>query len=180
MRILLDCDDVLADFRERALQTIADVTGERSSPKRDWALFSHLPPEQYDLVIAQVIAPGWCASLEPCAGAQDAVRQLKEHADVYIVTTAFLGARQWAWERERWLADHFDISWEHIVSTHAKYTVVGDAFVDDKPDHIRRWLAHHPGGRPFMWSPWLEDENSDLEGWRTQDWDQVVAFARGA
>lgn len=175
-RVLLDCDGVLADFRTGALDTIEQVIGHRVEAETDWEIFGHLSDEHREKVFGIVRSAGWCADLKPYPEALEAVREIMERADVYIVTSIFRGSPTWTYDRTAWLAEHFGIGWQNIVFTNAKYLVQGDVFVDDKPAHVREWGKHFPEGNPVMWSRWLEERNSDMERYRTQDWGDVIRF----
>lgn len=173
-RVLLDCDGVLADFRTAAVDTIERFTGERHVPKSDWELFGHLDPGIRERVEAEIHAEGWCRNLAPYSDAQEAVREMHQVAEVYIVTTPYYRHKTWCYERTMWLYEHFDIADRNVIFARDKHLVEGDVFVDDKPSHVRTWREFHPEGHGVMWSSWLMEKNRDMEPYRTQDWGEVL------
>lgn len=176
--VLLDCDGVLADFRTRALDVVEEVTGvRRLAANSDWEMFGHLNEEQNTAVWDIIRSPGWCSSLEPYPEALEAVRELQELANVYILTAPVRGSQTWSYERTEWVSEHFGIGFHNVILAQAKYLVQGDVFVDDKPGHVREWMANF-GGNGFVWSNWLEPTNSDLETYRTQDWGDIIKLVR--
>lgn len=175
-RVLLDCDGVLADFKSSALDLIERFTGRREVPKTDWDLFGHMTPEARSQVEEAIYAEGWCHSLRPFPDAQEAVREMLQVAEVYIVTTPYYRHKTWCYERTLWLYEHFGIPEQHVIFARDKHLVQGDVFVDDKPAHVRDWREHHPEGQGIMWSGWLHERNMDMEPYRTQDWGDVLKY----
>ncbi len=146
-RLLCDVDEVLADFQTPMCEARFDLYGRRAHPEdcEGWDCFSIMTDYERRGVFATICRPGWCAGLQPKPGAQDAIQELRGICDVYAVTSHFAGAPTWVHERDAWLRDHFGFERRHIIHTSAKFMVKGDALLDDNPNHVRQWLAEHPG-----------------------------------
>lgn len=150
--VLLDCDGVLADYVGGALKLVHRVTDARFT-REDVDVYDFapklLPDDAHRAEFAHLISqPGFCASLEPCTGAVDGVRELSEVGDVYVVTASSGPNPTWAYERDRWLLVHFGIGHHRVIHTHAKHRVHGDMFVDDRPEYIEAWRF----GQRLLWA----------------------------
>lgn len=141
--ILLDCDDVLADFATPALGLVAVLGGPALTPEKrfQWEigeLLNDLPAakEQFWSTLSE---PGWCSQLEPYADASHAVQELQKLGEVVVVTSPLKRSRTWMHERTDWLKKHFGIEHSHVVNSSNKRWIHGDFLADDKPDNLRDW-----------------------------------------
>lgn len=142
--ILLDCDGVLADFVTPSLRVIHELGGPKlhHDDVPDYNLGLLLPEgEPRDTFWARVSEPGWCTELQPYVGAKQLVRELREIGDVVCVTSPMEDGRQWAWERTRWLVEHFGFDRDDVANMSGKHWVHADYFADDSPKHVERWVA---------------------------------------
>lgn len=172
-RFLCDVDGVLADFVTPALKVVERVTG-RPAPAdahEDWDLFRSYPEEVQEVFFREFKRKGWCLSLPVYCEALDGIRHILEIADVYFVTSPMNGP-YWTHEREQWLAGHFGVNRNRIVHTNAKYLCVGDVFLDDKPEHVIEWSAHHPEACAVLWDQPYNRKHMQLR--RADCWDRVV------
>jgi 5'(3')-deoxyribonucleotidase len=149
---LVDVDEVLCDFQNPALALIKKVTGRVYTPADfdTWDIFSVLNVDEADDVFEQMEQPGFCASLPPADGAVEFIWEMREYANVYVVTSPQHN-RHWVYERTEWLREHFNFQKKHIIHTAAKHMVRGDAFLDDKPDHVEHWSKTNPAGLAMLW-----------------------------
>jgi 5'(3')-deoxyribonucleotidase len=176
-RILLDVDDVLGDFTTPFLQILSHHT-KRAWTIDDfssWDLFTAIPAEFRETVLGELEKPGWCRSIKPTEGSVEAVRELQSFCDVYVVTSPY-HTETWVYERTLWLREHFQIDFPHTVFTAAKYVVVGDVLVDDKPLNIEKWLEHHPHGTGMLWD--YPHTRSESVGIRVANWQEVICGIR--
>ncbi len=175
--VLLDCDGVLADFVSATLDLVHTLGGRRhaSDEVRTWEIFDSIgTPELRERVYDRMNREGFCRDvIRPYPGAVEAIADLREHADVYVVTAPFRTAT-WMSERLAWLGHHFALPADHVVFTERKQLVRGDVFVDDKPDHVRRWDAGRRActGRAFLWDQAYNRE-ADLP--RLRSWAELRA-----
>lgn len=184
--VLVDVDDVLADFYTSALRIVGEILGcdVTAGPRTTWDII-----DAFGFTDAQTAAfkqavgrSAFCASLVPYPGAREGIARLREIADVYAVTAPF-HSLHWVSERDWWLAEHFGFTRKQIVHTDAKYLVTGDVFIDDKPDHIRRWAARHTGAAVLWAQPYNVDAFAagkfEFIGrvYRTGSWGVVAGLA---
>jgi len=182
--VLLDCDGVLADFVSAALRIVKSLTGRYYSPETitTWEVFDSLPEDERvrSEVYRAMKAPGGCSNIPVYADALSGVKRLREIADVVAVTSPFKGSLTWAHEREVWLEKYFGIS--NVIHARDKRRVHGDFFVDDKPEHIREWLAYWATRDPNCVGILWQTPRVDQLPHGVSTWDQVieiVSLARG-
>jgi len=172
--LLVDVDEVLADFQTPALDIMSEVTG-RSYTQHDfneWDIFGTLSEEERKKVFQIIEQPGFAAKLKPAEGAQQFIENLSKLGTVIIVTTPFRSPT-WVHERTQWLWQHFGIPSKRVVNTGAKYLVHGRALLDDKPEHVNNWQARHPNELAMLWHI-PNTRNLDHSG-RVHTWDEVLA-----
>ena len=174
-RILIDVDEVLADFQTPVLKVMSQLFGSdvRKEHFKTWDIFENLTKEQVQSVFSHINVTGFCSALEPTPGSQDAIEKLKGLGDVYIVTSPVLSSPTWVHERSEWLWRYFSIPSKHVIHTSAKYLVRGNALLDDRPDHIRNWKTENPEGLGMMWHipNTAELPHDDI---RVKSWQEVI------
>lgn len=184
LRVLVDADGVLGNFvgafaaiirRECGVEIGEhDVTGwdifaairHRFDDEKRWKLAKNL-------CHTAAFSEGFHDLIEPYPGAVEGVRELEQHADVYIVTSPWHGPF-WTYERDAWLKTHFGIGRDRIVHTSAKHLCVGQALIDDRAENCQAWTDAHPSGIGILWDrPWNAD--ADIDGAvRMREWPAVV------
>ncbi len=183
MRILLDCDGVLADFVGGLLELINRECG--TSYRRDditefdigkslgWS--DAMRAKVDDLVRGE---PGMILGLAQEPGARVGFGILEQLAgDIYVVTSPWPGHQTWAYERTQWLWRHFAIPSNHVVHTAAKHLVMGDVLVDDKTSTLESWRREFPSGLAVQW----QTPHNMRDAWygaSTRDWDELVEMCR--
>jgi|SRR5690606_32734157 len=154
-RVLLDVDGVIADFNGLYLKIVEYLFGIKASAEMltDWSGGKSLglSAAQEAEVTKVLVGPGMAYMIEPYQGAVTAVRHLAEKAEVFFVTSPFLGSRTWATDRYEWLKQHFGALANNYVSTSEKQVVYGDVFVDDKPDNVKKWSKAWPSKVALLW-----------------------------
>jgi len=178
VRILLDADEVLYDFQTPALQLISEVLGRQVQPSDfvEWDIFACLTARQRQTVFDAIGQPGFCTALKPHPAAQQAVTQLQQYAEVFVVTSPF-HSPTWVHERQASLRRDFGFLKGHVVHTSAKYVVQGDVLVDDNPSHVLKWQQHNPSGKGFLW----HIPNTRALGYddiRVRSWEDVIEYAK--
>lgn len=179
MRILLDCDGILADFHKMYLPIVNQFTGIslKEEDITSFDVLKHIGKEKYDQIIRNYIQSNQCCLKIPVIeGAKEAVKELQKLGEVVIVTSP-MSTATWCFERTQWLRDHFDISKSKIVFAKNKHYVTGNIFVDDCTDNCEKWRKHNDGYPPFLWDrPWNRKDRKDNKGYYevVDNWEYVI------
>src|ERR1700677_4537513 len=117
-RLLIDVDEVLADFKTPALGALERLCGRKlTADDYDvWDMFTVFSEDEKVKVYAEVGRPGFCRNLEPKLGALQAVHELRQMVDVFPVTSPF-PSPTWVHERTEWLVSLFGFTRHEIVHT---------------------------------------------------------------
>lgn len=83
--------------------------------------------------------PGICALMDPMPGAIEAVNQLKNHFDLYILSTAAWNNPTTWYDKLNWVKKYFggkkdDVFYKRLILSHHKDLCMGDFLIDDRPD----------------------------------------------
>lgn len=144
--IAIDMDGVLADTPAQLRHYYAQETG------------IHLPADAFDgipednclpegAVRRYVFMPGFFRTTPPIAGAAEAVRQLMDEFDVYIVSAA-IEFPQSLPEKLEWLHEHLPfVSWHRIVFCGNKNIINTHYMIDD---HVKN--LDHFAGKTFLFT----------------------------
>lgn len=175
---LIDVDEVLADFVGASVPIVSLVLGRPwgfdDFPDDNWNMFSALTEDELVAVFDQLNQRWFCSNLKVLPGAQDFVKELRKHRNVYAVTAPNHSSDYWVRERNAWLGDHFGIDRGHIVHTDAKHVCQGAEFLDDNPGHVRRWADRHPNGKGMLWSTAHNHRLKGHDELRVHSWDEVL------
>jgi len=176
----IDCDEVLAEFRNSAFDLIKNLTG-RSYSKSDmteWDMEKFLKKEESSLMWDFINeSPNFIKSIKPCEGAKEAIGQLKNYGDIFIITAPIHKCHNFMLKRNKWLLRHFNIEPKNIIYAKAKYLVNVDLFIDDHPDNIEKWVERNKKGKAILWSqPY---NNFEIPGSiRTDNWNIVIDIVK--
>lgn len=180
--LLLDCDGILANFIEACLALLAVRTGRKYAHDviKTWDVFDSLPTDKHlrPVIYDELKRPNGCLNIPVYPGAQAGVAKLREHFEVVIVTSPFVGAPTWMSERETWLKRHFDIGHKNIIHTHQKHRILGDVFIDDKVEHVEQWTKQWQRltPTPVAAALWDRRYNQAAQLPRVHDWEEVLAL----
>lgn len=174
-RLLVDVDEVLADFQTPVLAIVDELFGRKLTPHDfdTWDLFSIFTKEERDQIFARISVPGFCLQFQPKEGAVDAIRELRKTHHVTPVTRPF-PSPTWVHDRMLWLYDHFDIKEPEIVNTAAKHLIQGDALLDDNPQHVLDWIETHPTGMGMLWHIPNTRNMTQYDYLRVHTWAEVI------
>lgn len=173
-RMWIDVDEVLADFQGAVFEVVERLFGRKMTAYDfdGWDLFSTFPPEERAEILRECERPGFCANLRQIPDAREALTELRKHVDLYAVTSPFHSIT-WVHERDWWLQQHMGFQRTEIAYTAAKYLIVADACLDDRPENVIKWKAAHPQGLAMIW-PVPNTSNLPLDDYRVRDWDDVI------
>lgn len=140
MIILVDMDDVLADFEGEFLtRWKAQYPDKPCIELKDRTTFSldkQYPEELHDLIKSIYHIPGFCKSLPPIPGSLEAVLDMKQEGhEVFICTAPLSKYESCVLEKYEWTEQHLGMEWtKKIILTKDKTLVRGDFLIDDNPD----------------------------------------------
>lgn len=150
--ILLDVDDVIADFRGHAEGVVGRIA---------WGLPQPVTLAQRATLDRAMAQPGWCESMPERPGAVALVRRIRQ--PFAFVTKPFRAGPTWAYERTRWLEARFP--GVPVVFTATKWAVRG-TLLDDTLEHVQ---AHRDRGQDaHLVAPGPEDPGRSLEDLLTE------------
>lgn len=174
-RLLIDVDEVLADFHTPVLSVIHELLGKKLTPYDfdEWDMFASFTQEERNQIFARVSEPGFCLDFKPKPGAVEAIAEIRKTHHVTPVTRPF-PSRTWAHDRMSWLYDHFGFKEPEIVTTAAKQLVYGDALLDDNPQHVIDWQATHPNGLGMLWHSPTTRKLTQHDHLRVKSWAEVI------
>lgn len=181
-RILLDCDDILADFTGGMLRWISKRTGfEVDKDEIDnWRVFGDLGIQHLRKDFDRHIELGeFCYQLQDLPGARSAIERIEESVgDVYIVTSPFR-APTWVYERNAWLRERMGVPTERVIHAKSKYVVCGDALVDDSLKNLQEWKSAWPGSMAVLKYVGTHGIDSERRGiHRVKSWNNVIRLLR--
>lgn len=145
LTILLDVDDVTAQFRKRFFEIANEEMGTNytiDDLSMDWDC-DHLlftSEESRSRVWNVVFSRGFAETLELTPGVGDVIESLASRHEVVFLTHQCEKSETWVVDRTRWIEKHFGVVLaSRTVFTSQKYLVDGDIFVDDRPHHLTSW-----------------------------------------
>lgn len=186
-RLLLDVDGPCANFTQKVFNVVKEETGGRETYTPDqvttWDILSILKPEWREKFEKDHYRrKGFCRTIPVVEGAISAVEELRDHVDVHFVTSP-MDTEYWAYERGKYLEEHFSAKPTEVVQTSEKHIVSGDYLVDDKVSHIEKWAEHHPEGTAFLWDmPYnrnVKIKNVPGKIQRVDGWADLLRVIRG-
>jgi 5'(3')-deoxyribonucleotidase len=140
---LVDLDGIVADFERHAIQIYNEKTG---------ANLDEFCPDKYvgdkviiDESIDKVIyreafsRMSFFAGIPMIKNAQEGMRLLSEHFDIYFLTTEYRSNTTCVYEKQRWLDKYFPEWADNTIFTKHKHMVYGDILIDDSPINLKKW-----------------------------------------
>jgi len=150
-RIAIDMDEVMADFKGKYLALFNREFGENLTVDdlRGVKLLA-LRPELRSAVRSYIEDPTFFRDLAVMADAQEVIRELSEHYEIFITTAAMEVPASFTAKYE-WLKEHFSfLSEMNFVFCGDKSIVKADYLIDDNASHFARFCgqgilftAHH-------------------------------------
>lgn len=183
MRILLDCDGVLADLDTHFLAWLRRETGETYTTDQliefDYCKSLGISKRVEARFWASVEHEQHCARLAPFDGAREFVAALQAHHDVRALTATSNAA--WTGQRAAWLQREVGITPRHqiICGKAEKPYVQGDVLVEDAPHNVEAWLAMQPGRVVLIDRPCNRSFQLPRRCVRALDYAEALAFING-
>ncbi len=155
----LDCDGVLSDFYGSVLDALTELGQKPVSygQLRSYDLNLSLGDKHADLARETLRDPSFWTALNELPGIHDAYRRLSSIADVFIVTSPWLGCISWEFARRTWLK-RLSVHDDQVVFARSKHIIHADVFIDDHPGHVQAWASRHPSGLAILVDqPWNKE-----------------------
>ncbi|MDT3958341.1 5' nucleotidase, NT5C type [Staphylococcus kloosii] len=171
--IAIDMDEVLADTVGSLIERLNDrmdlsITYEMLEGKK----LRHAMPEHDGLLTEILREPGFFRQLEVMSGAQDVVKKLTAHYDVYIATAAMDVPTSFH-DKYEWLRQHFPfLDPQHFVFCGRKNIVKADYLIDDNPRQLSIFT-----GKPIMYT--ASHNVDDNRFARVNNWEDVEDYFLG-
>lgn len=119
-----------------------------------------------------LITPGFFKTIPVMPGAVEALSELVNEFDVYIVSTATQHTPLLT-EKQEWLNEHFPfISWNNIVFCGDKSSIQADYMIDDHPKNFNKFK-----GMPILFNAAHNAFINDYH--RVKNWTDVVKLLQG-
>lgn len=159
--IVIDVDDVVAQFRRKFVDVANNVLGtdmrlEDCMDVYECEVAMQLTPAQNSRVWIEVNKKGFAADIEPMPGAVEAIEKLASRYDISFLTSPLKSSPTWVSDRRKWVRKHFGPTLaDSIITTKTKFKVDADIFIDDRPEMIDAWWKHRVqrGGHLRMYHP---------------------------
>jgi len=172
MIILIDMDDVLADFDgefyRRWLKIHPDKPLTHPGERKSFYVKDDSPENYYPLITEINTAPGFVRNLPLIEGGKEAINEMKDSGHtLFICTSPLLKFQNCVKEKYEWVDEHLGPEWvKRLILTRDKTLVRGDYIIDDKPEisgnvnpvweHI---LYDKPYNRNITWKKRLTWDN---------------------
>jgi len=150
MRILIDLDMTVADLLGTLIPLHNEENGDDFTIERmlTWEIQDHCRPGTADKLVQLFARQGLFWTLKPLPGAVEAVKELNENHDVYIVTAAEHPSG--FSEKARWVHEYLPFSQKRrFILAHDKHLIRADVLIDDKPATIQAMRAEQPFARTY-------------------------------
>lgn len=177
MRLLIDQDEVLAQFTAKVLQWWNEDQGENAQIEdiKTYHIQESLGPKAHYFIKSCMRFPDFFTSLEPVPGAIEGMKQLVEMGhDVVIVTKIPTSAPGAYHGKMEWVRKHLPfLSVKNIVGCQRKELVQGDLLLDDSPKNVYDYL--NCGRKIIIFDrPWNRDIKEFKHVPRVHSWDEFI------
>ncbi len=175
MIILVDMDDVLADFDGYFLgvwrKRYPDKFFIPMNERQKFYMRDEYPPELLEQMTKIFTEKGFVASLSEIDGGISAVKKMKELGhEVFICSSPMRQYQNCVAEKYEWIEKHLGFEWTtKLILSRDKTLIQGDILIDDKPEvegaavpkweHIifdKSYNRHIKDKRRITWADWEE------------------------
>lgn len=183
MRVIVDMDEVLAQFVNKVLRRWNALSG-RDYVREDitsWRMEEVLGVDALGrsaegLIDEWLAEDGFFEDLEPMPGAIAGFNYLRDSGyDVVVATSIPEVAVHSYTGKRRWMRRHFPtFSMKNFIAISRKGLLDGDVLIDDGSHNIKDWAESGKKMKPLVFdAPWNRDIRPD-QAIRVADWDDVV------
>lgn len=170
--ISIDMDGVLADIKEHYLSHYFEETGIRINNEDIIGMDEIDCVPDKTAVRRYLNKPDFFRTIPVAKDAQDVVKDLQAHYDIFVVSAAMEFPRS-LFEKKEWLAEHFPfISWKNIVFCGNKEIINTDFLIDD---HAKNLIGF--SGKSLLFDTFHNVNENRFE--RLKDWKDVYRFFIG-
>jgi 5'-nucleotidase len=140
MIILIDMDDVLADFDGEFYRRWNKVYPNKHitppNERKCFYLTDESPKEYTELIKGIYTVSGFVKSLPEIPGSIEAVNEISSMGyTIFICTTPLNAYKNCVIEKYEWIEEHLGYEWtKKLILTKDKTVVRGDILIDDKPE----------------------------------------------
>jgi len=180
MIILVDMDDVLADFDGEMYRLWKEKHPGKyivpPSERKNFYLREEMPEEYGSLIKEIYSAPGFVENLPEIPGGVEAIKEIRSLGHtVFICTSPLILFRNNVLEKFLWVEKHLGDDWtQRLILSRDKTIIKGDILIDDKPEIT--------GAETPVWEHILFDrsynkhvtEKKRLTGWKSRK--EVLGF----
>jgi 5'-nucleotidase len=129
--IAIDMDNVIVDIESQYIRWYEDKFGVKVSKEQLLGKPETKGFPKPDAVLGFLYTPGFFRTAQPLPGAVEAVKQLMQSFQVYIVSAA-MEFPQSLFEKYEWLQEHLPfVSWQQIIFCGDKSIIATDYMIDD-------------------------------------------------
>ena len=167
MKIIVDCDNVVADL----VGGVCSLVNEYRSTANEWNWFMNYPEPKASKVREAMKSPGFWAELPLIEDSEKGIAWLRGNGHQLLwVTVPFPYCNQWVEARESWLIRNFRVDKHNepiiTVSNAEKYHIEADVIIDDMPRIIDEYSARRPEAKTCLfWSELNQNLNREMVNW---------------
>ncbi len=178
MIILVDMDDVLADFEggflEKWKAQYPDKPYIALEDRKGFHLEKQYPEELQELVKSVYNTSGFCKSLKPKEWSLEAVLEMKQEGhDVFICTAPLSKYECCILEKYEWTEKNLGVEWtKKMILTRDKTLIRGDFLIDDNPEI--KGVAVPTWEHIFFDMPYNKDITSKRRLKSLKDWKSIL------
>lgn len=169
--IAIDMDGVIADVEKHYIDWYEKDYGVRIDPKTMQGLMEHEAMPEKGAIMKFLTTPGFFRTVPVMEGAVEAVKDLMNDYEVYIVSAAMEFPLS-LYEKHQWLAEHFPfISWRNIIFCGDKSVIDTDFLIDDHCKNL-----DFCKGKALMFTAFHNVNHSHHQ--RVNSWNEIPAVIR--
>jgi len=169
--IAIDMDGVIADVEKHYIDWYEKDYGVKIDRKTMEGLMEHEAMPEKGAIMKFLTTPGFFRTVPVMEGAIEAVKDLMQDYEVYIVSAAMEFPLS-LYEKHQWLAEHFPfISWKNIIFCGDKSIIDTDFLIDD---HLKN--LDFCKGKALMFTAFHNINHTTHQ--RVNNWKEIPAIVR--